>query len=323
MLHGKEITENNTLKQQQAVKTRESPNIVPQAGASVAVAGLEPSLSLLLGEGFDDDTARDLAGRFPPDRVARQCEWLSRRGPRRNRVGLLRRAIEGDWPEPPPAEESQSPASRLASGFYSAQNGSREASRTASGQDLASAASLLERVAAAGLEVAEPMGWGTQFAIHVRRRTRNGRFTSGSLAAAVAAHGDDFVSASEKRREEALRREITVAQRKHQAEQQSAYLAYLSARANGIREQHPDAYRLFETSESERRLELQTGFVARVGLTCRMMEHFDREEERLCRFQAFFADHTEHPVLDFWGWDERHNPQALRAAAWNAGENVL
>ena len=59
----------------------------------------EGTADLLRKEGFDANTARQLAEQFPREVIARQIEWLPTRSIARSRAGLLRRAIEGDWPQ--------------------------------------------------------------------------------------------------------------------------------------------------------------------------------------------------------------------------------
>ncbi len=51
-------------------------------------------------EGFDATAAQAIASRFDADRIERQIRWLPRRHVKSNRLGLLRSAIEQDWPEP-------------------------------------------------------------------------------------------------------------------------------------------------------------------------------------------------------------------------------
>lgn len=70
----------------------------------------------LIGLGFTPDVARGLVGEFGPGEVRRQIEWLPRRNASRNRLGLLRRAIEEQWAEPrasrtdnPPAQTTEDP----------------------------------------------------------------------------------------------------------------------------------------------------------------------------------------------------------------------
>jgi len=62
---------------------------------------------LLLQEvGFDEQTASDLAQRGLVE-IQRQIDWLPHRYPSRNRLGLLRRAIEEDWSEPIAVKEDE------------------------------------------------------------------------------------------------------------------------------------------------------------------------------------------------------------------------
>lgn len=55
---------------------------------------------LLRNAGFDEETARLLANRFSANEIQRQIEWIDERQPRENRIGMLRRAIEQQWPKP-------------------------------------------------------------------------------------------------------------------------------------------------------------------------------------------------------------------------------
>jgi hypothetical protein len=41
-----------------------------------------------------------MASRFPFDRVERQINWIDGRNAKRNRLGMLRKAIEQDWAKP-------------------------------------------------------------------------------------------------------------------------------------------------------------------------------------------------------------------------------
>ena len=68
----------------------------------------EAAADLLKKEGFDTKTAADLAGKFRPEVIRQQIQWLAQRNVTKSRVGLLRRAIEGDWPRP--GSEDHSPA---------------------------------------------------------------------------------------------------------------------------------------------------------------------------------------------------------------------
>ncbi len=58
------------------------------------------SFEELRKEGFDEQAARAIATKYSADRILRQIEWIGLRRARRNRLGLLRRAIEQDWAKP-------------------------------------------------------------------------------------------------------------------------------------------------------------------------------------------------------------------------------
>ncbi len=338
-LHGREITEKNTSKQQQAA-ARNGPCV--EAGTdrrgealSVAAAGSSessseptselrsasgcastPAFGLLIDAGFDTTTARRLAKEYPFGRIARQCAWLPQRNPHRNRVGLLRKAIEEDWPEPPAASQVESPAALFAAAYYHCLAGTKALTTTRpSAQDLSQVAVLIERLAGTGCGGSSPVGWGTDLATLVRRSDPRPQRAAGSLAAAIGAHGDNFLYLVQERRKKAERRDLVELRRMHQTKHQTAYLAYLRACRDHLRSDRYGVYRLFEESEHRQRKELQEGFVARVGLSDRMLQAFDREEDQLTRFWLFFAKHAEHPVLDFWAWDDQHNPDRLPAVS--------
>ena len=82
--------------------------------------GLSPeaaaSFEKLQQAGFDDAAAETMARRYPFHRVIRQIDWIDRRRVRKNRLGMLRRAIEQDWASP----ESRRPR------LDGAENGSTE-----------------------------------------------------------------------------------------------------------------------------------------------------------------------------------------------------
>ena len=64
----------------------------------------EVAAEFLRKTGFDSKTADALATKFPPEKIHQQLEWLPLRNITKSRAGLLRRAIEGDWPQPGKAQ---------------------------------------------------------------------------------------------------------------------------------------------------------------------------------------------------------------------------
>lgn len=58
------------------------------------------SFEALKKEGFYEQAARAIATKYPVERVLRQIDWLGARRVKTNRLGLLRKSIEEDWPRP-------------------------------------------------------------------------------------------------------------------------------------------------------------------------------------------------------------------------------
>lgn len=83
---------NNTLKQHRAASAAHAAALSSKEGDVAA--------ELLCDQGFDSVTARRLAERYPIERILRQLDWIDRRGTKRNRLGMLRLAIEQDWSKP-------------------------------------------------------------------------------------------------------------------------------------------------------------------------------------------------------------------------------
>jgi len=65
-----------------------------------AVAQGEKARSLLKRAGFDSKTAAILADSVPVSHIENQIAWIEKRGSTTNRLGMLRKAIEENWPEP-------------------------------------------------------------------------------------------------------------------------------------------------------------------------------------------------------------------------------
>jgi hypothetical protein len=87
-----ERSENPTdIEIKQTNKTLKQNGLSPEAAAS---------FEKLKEAGFDHRAARAIAAGHSFVCIDRQIGWIDRRGVRRNRLGMLRRAIEEDWPRP-------------------------------------------------------------------------------------------------------------------------------------------------------------------------------------------------------------------------------
>jgi uncharacterized membrane protein len=70
------------------------------------------AVELLKEEGFDAATASRLVREHPLGLIQRQLAWIPHRHATKSRAGLLRRAIEADWPEPRTLPRPERPALR-------------------------------------------------------------------------------------------------------------------------------------------------------------------------------------------------------------------
>jgi len=126
LLNGqKNVPENADPKKQSEKSTGNGPKNVPEERSEIRTdieikqrnkilkqKALSPeaavSFEKLKEAGFDDRAAKVIACGHSFDCVDRQIRWIDSRGVRRNRLGMLRRAIEEDWPRPESATLARS-----------------------------------------------------------------------------------------------------------------------------------------------------------------------------------------------------------------------
>lgn len=75
-------------------------NTDKQQPRNAVAAESSQAIVMLRDAGFDKATAADLSQRRTVDEIGQQIEWLPLRNVRKNRLGLLRRAIEEAWAKP-------------------------------------------------------------------------------------------------------------------------------------------------------------------------------------------------------------------------------
>ncbi|MEM8875165.1 MAG: hypothetical protein AAGD32_13020 [Planctomycetota bacterium] len=263
-------------------KTAKTKQKTQQSKAAVAAALLE-------GVGIGKRTAANLVERAGVEAVMRQVEWLRSRSPARNPAGMLRRAIEEDWPAPSspfPTDADAIEFARLAYAGLAANDGAPVAEPSSA--DTRAAAKL---VTAVGAEA------GRDFGRFVRGRVDR---TPTSIAAAIRAHGDAFVR--DQGQLTVRRKQNTAAEQRrrelHEAHRRPAYLAFLAEQENHLRQTSPKRYADFEADRAEKRAALAETFPDR-RLQRRLLEQFDTDEARLDALAVWFEE-----MPRFWVWDE-------------------
>lgn len=338
---GLEITDTNNTSQKQQQQAEPEPS-TPLAAAGSALerqTEIQRAISQLIEQGFDGPTATSLAERFPAERIVRQCGWLSQRSAERNRLGLLRRAIEQDWPEPKPLESvgkresgkagdsptpTLTPASVFSTYAYAGLAGNNaEPTAVPSPTDIEAARPFVDALLSLSPdETGCPPGgristWGRQFGSYVKQQVdRADRATPPrSVATALRTYGDGFQVAFRQRLESQKRQSQAQLRKSHQEQFAAAHHAYLQDRRYTLRDHHPELWERFVIHEGEQRRKIVGMMPEGSILRSRALESFDTESEQLDRVLEFFKGSVDFPVLSFWAWDSQLNPERLELQA--------
>ena len=292
-------------------KTSQIKQQQPAKGRPAAVVSPE-TFNQLQNQGFSKRDAKCLASTYPEQQIRDQINWLEKRNPRQNRLGMLRRAIEENWDEPGAEAPqtpgtNQNPGNTFASHFYAGYHGNQDApTAQPSSNDVASADQYVKRLLALWPDESQIASWGRVFGEYAKSKQRSDEKTIVSFVIALRSYGDAFYAQHKARREEAKRKTEDEAEEAHAKEFETKYFVYLREMVTRIKTEQPDDYAEFEKDRDERRAEIVKApwMIDRES----RLERFDREETRLEDFQEFFSDE----VLDFWDWDEQKNPQPFQ-----------
>lgn len=289
-------------------------NPVQQQQPAAAPQGIEEGQAArrqLIDVGFDRTTAARLAGSHSVEQIERQIAWMGRRNPTRNPLGLLRKAIEQDWPAPirPQLEATpeDSRAMRFAQHFYAgmADNALMPVA-TPSPTDLAAAAPLVGALVSIGSDDTRLEAWGRQFGKYAAQQS-GPSLQAVSLALAVRRFGDAFVVRVRRDRERDLQQNAAARREAHEARFQGDYQRYLQACEARIAEQESARHQAFLAHREARRKTIQR--LARNGAQSALMRGFETQAARLEDFRMFFSQE----VLDFAAWDSQVNQQGVPA----------
>jgi hypothetical protein len=265
----------------------------------------------LLEAGFDQATAERLSCSRSVEQIERQIAWMGKRYPTRNALGMLRRAIEEDWPEPVnlavELRAEHSAAAVFARHFYAGlANNVLTPIATPSASDILAADPLVKALLLVWPDTTRVEGWGREFGQHAAER-RGPDQHAPSLALAVRLFGDAFVVWA-RRDCERHRQQTAQAQREaHERRFKGEYQRYLLACEVRLQEQDPARYREFLAYREEKRKGLVR--FARSGAGSALMRGFETQAARLEDFRVFYSA----DVIDFPAWDAHYNQERLPA----------
>lgn len=293
---------------------------VPKTGAppepfAVANSGLD----LLLKIGFDRTTAGRLARRSSAEVIQRQIQWLPHRTANRNRLGLLRRAIEEDWPKPSGADLAETDSELLGAAkvfarhYYAAyHNFSGEPRTEPFPKDVEAGAQFMSRLLAEERDLNKVPEWGRRFGCLMRDAHRDDPKAKPNLSFALVLFGDKFLrklqTEGTTRQQEALEK----AKVAHQAAFADAYLAFLRLTEIKLQQAKPSVYEEFAKHRAKLK-HLMTG--GPILVSAERLAEFETEESRLLALAEFFCKDPQVHVPGFWEWDARINPSRFGAVA--------
>jgi len=292
------------------LKNNNANNITKQQQqAAPAVAG--GSFERLIQEGFDQGTATLLAKAYPPLQVMQQCEWLAQRNPTRNRLGMLRKSIEENWPSPE-SEQRERLGGVFASHFYAAWAGN---------EDVPAAPAVVSDVEAAERFVRELLKhhpredkvprMGRSFGEFIRDRERSNPGMPRSLKLALSRHGDAFVVEFKKKIREWKKTSAERARRRHYERFRGDYLDYLREQEARLRSENPLLHSAFAEEESNHRECLaKSPYFTSKEFIDEMLHAYDDEKEHVKRFYEYF-NALDGSILEFWAWDREVNPTSM------------
>lgn len=280
-------------------KTSKQQQDAAEAGLGLQEGEDAEAYRLLRNIGFDERAARALASRSADD-IQKQVDWLERRTPARNRLGLLRRAIEEAWPEPVSlavnALDDSSAAAVFSRHFYAGLAGNRLAPvAQASIADVTAAEPFLKQLLAVWPDSNNVAEWGERFGAEVKGRWTDRKFPV-TVTTAIRYYGDLFL-VQIKRMLDEHKAKVRIANREaHQARYAREYAQFVVSEIRRVEFEEPQLYQRFVAFREESRKGLMR--MAKNDLNHPAMRGFDSEEAVLDAYQRFNPE-----LLDFWAWD--------------------
>ncbi len=276
---------------QSSIQTKPLNETFKQQAAVPATA-----VELLKREGFGEAASAEIARCASLEAIERQIGWLGRRSPSRNRLGMLRKAIVEDWPEPEKVGSTQLPGDagfELARFFYASFAGNiAEPVSEPSPRDCEIAAGLMNviRTAYPGFEPKVAGTWLGQLAGQMPRPIP-------SLQLAVRQSGDLLLVRIRQRREADRQAAAETENLKEAArlkELASRYLDYLRGEERRIRAERPDEYARFVAHrDADRTKQLESPIGAQSPW---WRDWFESESARLVALRDFF----QLPAVEQW-----------------------
>lgn len=306
-------SENRTdIEIKQLNKTLKRKQQQPKAPAVVETLSTiqNKSFQLLTEQGFTPRDAHALAYTHPAQTIENQINWLRKRTPTRNPLGMLRRAIEENWNEPDQITylPNTGHGFTFAQHFYAGRNGNPDAPvAVPTSNDVQVAEGFVERLLEVWPDEERIPKWGRDFGDFVRRAERLQTTSIVSFVNSVRTHGDAFFAEVRA----AYKQHVMIAEAQHQESFLEHYIAFQKTRLASITEEQPQLYSEFLEVEKKRRDRILQNRILRQEQREAELRRFEREESRVSRYWNFIQDQDPTLAPDFWEWDTQMNPNAF------------
>jgi hypothetical protein len=267
---------------------------------------------LLQEQGFSERDALTLQANHPDEVIRHQIEWLPRRNPGKNPTGLLRKAIEENFAEPP-LVEAQNPAlvqgRTFTAHFYAGLAGnSADPIIEPSLKESDLAQRYVSRLLQTWPDETRIPVWGRIFGQQVAVETHGKKGVVPTLTFALnsSPYGEQFYKQVISERTNDLERQSERGREDHQKRYWTDYVAYLKTEYARLCEEEPEAIKAFEEWRAKQRQEIEGyRFITKEETRIQMLAEHDSPKTRRTHFTKYFD-------YSFWKWDAEANQESFK-----------
>jgi hypothetical protein len=201
-----------------------------------------PSFDLLITQGFSRTVALSLAEDYDLERIQRQVKWQNERQASRNRLGMLRKAIEEDWPQPEKEKQSQEEkeGEEFAKSFYRSLAGRSGISLLPmSDKDVRLGTAFLKALNEEGRDRESPEKEGSYFGDWCRSHQTGSRSPARSLSLLITLYAEGFMESRLSLAVEEDMEDEQEAKRKHEECFTPAFKAWEAMAITRAMKEHP------------------------------------------------------------------------------------
>lgn len=308
---------------QTTVKTTGLNNTPKQHKAIDAVpVELQEVFDLLINQGFSRSVALALSKEHEAERIQRQIEWQEGRQASRNRLGMLRKAIEEDWPQPEGAKQSreEKEGESFARSFYRSLAGRTGISLLPmTDRDVRLGASFLKALEEEGIESRGSEEEGASFGEFCRSRQKESRSPARSLSLLITLYAEPWMEGRLGTALQESEQDDSEARAQHQVLFSEDFKRYEEEAIEKAMKEHPEWVEEFEDSlaaQMERMRDLSPRFFNQ------MEQSLQNPNERLALFGEDLRKRRKEVLLDFWAWDKDVNAQPFQPSARLKGQRA-